>query len=115
MTQGGNANLLLIIFRKALKTNADVQVMMDTKDVINTIGSFSVQAHSLRPIFIPIHSHGSAGHCVLSFKSKSKELEKLFKIRISVKVNNYWCIRDTFSLTELGRPFVQLAIFGKNV
>ncbi len=60
--------------------------MMDTKDVINTIGSFSVQAHSLRTIFIPIHSHGSAGHCVLSFKSKSKELEKLFKIRISVKV-----------------------------
>ena len=70
-----------------MRYDTEVQILLDVKGVINTIGSFKVDAHSVRPIFIPIHSHNTAGHCVLSFRSKSKELENLFKLKVTVKVN----------------------------
>ena len=76
----------LIYVRKPLKNDAEVQILLDVKDVIKTLGSFKIEAHSVRPIFLPIHSKDVVGSVVLSFRSKSKQLENLFKLRISVKV-----------------------------
>lgn len=72
--------------RKALRKAADVKVVLDDPDILETIGSFTVQANSARTVFLPLHSRMMAGHCVMSFHSKSPELENLFKIRINIKV-----------------------------
>ena len=73
-------------FRKQLKKPAEVKILLDDPTIIDTIGSFTIQAKSNRAVFIPIHSKHMAGHCILSFSSDSKELEHLYKIKIGIKV-----------------------------
>ena len=70
----------------ALKEEAEVTVTVDNPYIIEIVPSFKVKAGSLQPIIIPLHTKHSAGHCVLSFHSTSKELDNLFRIRIKVKV-----------------------------
>ncbi len=59
---------------------------LDDPEIIESIGSFKIDAGTKRTIFIPLHSKHVAGHCVVTFHSKSKELENLFQHRIKIKV-----------------------------
>lgn len=82
----GSGTFIALTPIKRLKSTAEIKVVLDDKSIVDTIASFTVKAGSKTPIFIPLHTRKTAGHCVLSLTSKSDELKNLFKIRVKVKV-----------------------------
>ena len=63
-----------------------MNIQFDDPDIVETIGTFTIQKNSTRSIFIPLHSKKVAGHCTMSFRSPSLELKDLFKEQIHIKV-----------------------------
>jgi cystinosin len=54
--------------------------------MVETMESIIIPAFSTRALFIPLHSRGHVGHCTLTFKSRSIELEKLYKAHVHIKI-----------------------------
>ena len=116
----------LILYRRPLMQKAEVKVIRDDPDIIDTRGKFTIAAKDTSPIYIPVHSKDVAGHCILSFQSDSRELGGLYKVRIKVKVVHHilfgylaialgWCYLACWCVTyypQIYRNYARKSVVG---
>ncbi|XP_074643521.1 uncharacterized protein LOC141900501 [Tubulanus polymorphus] len=69
-----------------LPNGARVKVILSDPNIIDTIETFVIPEFSTKSIFLPLQSKGKAGLCTITFKSKEKDLDDLYKLHVNVKV-----------------------------
>ncbi|CAH1775404.1 unnamed protein product [Owenia fusiformis] len=85
--QVGSGGYLSIRPREPLLEEAEIKIVFDDPEIVDTIGTFTIPPASLREIFVPLHSkNGIAGHCVMSLQTKNKEIKNLYMIKVKIRV-----------------------------